>query len=197
MGAFRDSVLKLLNEAKESGELVGIHQWDDDPSIFLVGFVLECRPKLVVMRDVGTCGEVDEERRELDPNDIVRVQTRNQYLERIRVLYENHDRITWPGHSFFGIDPTDQLRLLTEAVDEGRFVTIWGHEETDDDSSVSGIPVKVEGECLLFRPMLDDGTFDGEILYRLSDIAKVEAGGDGQAADAFFAAWRRENPRVR
>lgn len=163
-----EEIYRELAEAKVTGEFVAYHKWGDDPSIFLVGRVLELSPTSVTFDDIDTSGQGG------DPFTVAlrlihTVDRGTAYLWRLRVLHE------WgvsEGEDREVTKRAEVRALLEEAAMEKFVVNIATSAQDDDDYVV----LSVGEETAVLGILFDAQPWGGRTVVRLKRITRVRYG---------------------
>lgn len=164
-----EEIYRELAEARETGELVAYHKWGDDPSIFLVGRVLELSPTSATFEDIDSSGRSDENMKV--PLRLIHTIDRGTiYLWRLQVLC---DLGAPEGEKREVTKPAEVKALLEKAAREGWIVTVWSsaHDKEDDC-----LILAVGEETVSFTLAFDGGPANGRTMMRLDRIKRVRYG---------------------
>lgn len=176
------AVLDKLVKAKEDHRLVAYHRWQDDPTIFLVGFVLEVGEDSVHFQQVDSAGRLDD--KEWVPmSDIVWLDFETDYLKGLELLHPVHDALVGYKPSA-GIKATNTQAIrkaLISACANGESVTF-----RVDKESIDGLVNAVDGDYFSYTEIEDGGRPNGVCWIRIEVVKEVKRKTDRQIADLFL-----------
>lgn len=177
-----DAALEKLKEAQAHRRLVAFHQWDDDPSIFCVGFVKQINEDSVLFEEVGVCGEPDEDQL-VAMAEIVWLDFETNYLKGLEILHPIYENLIG-GKPTAGIKATN-TRAITQALkaaaDQGEAITF-----RVDKESVDAIVNAVEGDYFSYTKIEDGGHPNGVCWVRIDVVKEVRRKTDRQIADLYL-----------
>lgn len=164
-----EEIYRELAEAKETGELVAYHRWGDDPSIFLVGRVVELSPTSVTFDTFDTKGQPDDPHKV--PLRVIHTLDRgNFYLWRIEKL---RNLTVEEGEEREVTRPAEIRTLLEDAAREGWIVTLWTSAK-DKQEDMLVLAIGEQTVTVTFAP--DAARADGRTMIRLNRIKRVRFG---------------------
>lgn len=182
MNSFTAEQKAILLNAQKTHKLVGVHKWDDDPDIFVVGFVAEIGEDEAEFWWVDSHGRTDEddERSSVAYDRIVRLDVDTYYLRYLERLYQRADAVyadvKRPSNTKLPKRMEAALAAAKAAKEAVELVLIG--VERPQRAFVAG----VQGEIVKLRPISDEFGIDGIWLIRLNQIKSVKRGGDNLAA---------------
>lgn len=92
MEAMEHPLARILRECLASGELVAVHKWGDDPSIFFVGRIVELGPDDFTLKLIDTDGSWEASPPEsLKLSRVLGIDRRTPYLVRLQAWLDEFD----------------------------------------------------------------------------------------------------------
>jgi len=176
-------LLARIQKAFDKRRLVAYHCWDDDPTIFLVGFVTAIHESRIVFDQVGPGGRPEDKNDSVDMDDIVWMDFDTDYLNGLELLHPVYEDL-------IGMKPTAGLKAtnlpavrkaLTEAALSGEAVQMVISKEKHD-----AIIQAVEGDFFSYITLRDGGRPDGLSWTKIEVVTRIDRKTDRQIADRFL-----------
>lgn len=161
-----EEIYRELNECRASGEFVACHRRGDDPSLFVVGVVLELSSTRVTFRDVNPRGQYEEEF-SVPLRSIHTLDRGTRYLWRLKILNENE--ATEPAEIRDLRKPAEVRAFLEDAAQKRSIVHLWTSVDDHEDVIVHAVGEGVVTVASVF----EGGPEDGRTMIRLSRIKRV------------------------
>lgn len=160
--------LEILEDARAGGDVVCLYHssWSDK---FAAGFVGGASERHVVLRSLEPGGRADGWfLRALD--DIVRIDWRGQYEERLKMLAQLREA-RWKIDFLPPVEPATDLPL--ELLLAARHHDLPVQLDTGSDEAAQGFVAEVTGEFVTLDKIACDGSFDGHCVMALDEVAKI------------------------
>lgn len=178
-----EPILKQLKSAQSDKHLVAYHCYDDDPTIFIVGFVEEIKSDRLIFQMVGTNGEPEYKTDVVAMADIQWLDFDTEYLKGLEKLYPVYNDL-------IGKKPTAGIRAsnreaitrnLKEALRKDEIVLIEVDKETRD------VLVRDVAEPFFaYTEIRDGGHPDGVSWLKIDHIKVLKRKTDRQIADHYL-----------
>jgi len=169
-------MLRQLEAAWRTGELVGFHKWSDEPEIFLVGFVRGVDAERAVFLTVDMCGR-NEHDMEVPLAAIQAVHRGSAYLMGLTYLNGLSEEVP-RGKGHTAHSPRTILAALRRAAQGETAVYLQFHSEEHGYFLVRDF----DGEFVLLEALID-GMPDGIFTRRIDQIATAREGSDRELAE--------------
>lgn len=178
-----EPILKQLSNALTDRRLVAYHCYDDDPTIFIVGFVEEIKSDRIIFQMVGTNGEPEYKTDVVAMADIQWLDFETEYLKGLEKLYPVYNDL-------IGKKPTAGIRAanreaitrnLKEALRNGEIVLIEVDKETRDV-----LVREIAEPFFAYTQIRDGGQPDGMSWLKIDHIKVLKRKTDRQIADRFL-----------
>ncbi len=176
-------ILDQLQNAKDGHRLVAYHCWDDDPSIFVVGFVEDIKSDRVIFDMVGLCGEPEEETDVVPMDKIQWVDFDTEYLRGLERLYPVYEQLIGkkPSSGIRVSKESSILKNLREAKENQEIVLI------EMDKGTRDVLVRDIAEPFFaYTEIRDGGQPDGISWLKIDHIKVLKRKSDRQIADKFL-----------
>lgn len=186
--ALPQPVLDKLREAMETRRLVAFHQWEDDPMIFLVGFVTRLDTDRIFFAEVGVSGRPDEDT-EVAIDDLVWLDFDTEYLRGLEILHPVNEKLIGPKPAA-GIKATNTQAIrkaLVKACERSEVVTM-----KIDKESIEALVSAVDGDFFCYTPLEDGGRPNGMCWLRIEVVKQLILGTDREIASRFLYERRRD-----
>jgi hypothetical protein len=185
MTTFIEEMVATLRAAKKAGRLVAVHKWDDEPDIFVVGYVSEIEDDAAEFWWVDSKGRDDDDvisRVAFDK--IVRLSVDTFYLRKLERLHLNIEAV------YSKVTRARQTKLqkgilgaLAAAAQTGEAVELG---VVGENRPVEAFVVEAQASHARLRPVSDEFGIDGVWVIRMDQIQSVRRGSEGLAATLFL-----------
>lgn len=184
-----DPILKQLAAAQTDRRLVAYHCYDDDPTIFIVGFVEEIKSDRIIIHMVGPHGEPEYKTDVVAMADIQWLDFDTEYLKGLEKLYPVYNEL-------IGKKPTAGIRAanreaitrnLKDALRKNEIVLIEVDKETRDV-----LVREVAEPFFAYIEIRDGGQPDGISWLKIDHVKVLKRKTDRQIADRFLLDLRGE-----
>ncbi len=180
-------ILEKLKESQANRRLVAFHKWDDDPSIFCVGFVKQINGDSILFEEVGVCGRPDED--QLVPmGEIVWLDFETDYLKGLEILHPIYQDLIGekPAAGVKATNTQAITRALKTAAGQGEAITF-----RVDKENVDAVVNAVDGDYFSYTEIEDGGHPNGVCWIRIDVVKEVKRKTDRQIADLYLYQLRR------
>jgi hypothetical protein len=179
---FQEKLLSVLRHCREHREMLAVHLWDDDPTIFIVGYVLGIGKESFTLEDIDSAA-VAASISEIELSRVVRFHIGSAYLRRVDTLYRNRAEIYQPieplGQFGQGVLFADTLRM---ALQRRWIVTLKDYKK----QTLTGFVTEVGEDFVGIEVIVEDGQADGVFAVGLDDIAFLSVNGRDEQALAYL-----------
>jgi hypothetical protein len=166
---FLEALRQELVECQQTGEMVEFHRWDDDPSIFVVGTVLEIDKDGVITRDFDPQGLVEPDLNPISLKSIAGIARNTEYLQRLQLLHDHQGQEFAEGQKREkATKRADVKAMLERAMRDHRVVTIQG-----PDDKIHALVRRCGDGFVLLEELDELGRLDGTSLWRFRQIKTV------------------------
>lgn len=169
-------LLRQLEAAWRTGELVGFHKWSDDPSIFLVGFVRSVDENTAKFLTVDLCGR-NEQDVEVPLSELEAISRGSAYLMGLTYLNGLSENIP-QTNGRVSRAPQTRLQALHRALEAGTVVFL----EFLSGDHYYFLVKDIDREFVVLETLVD-GMPDGVFTKRIDQIDFVREGSDREIAE--------------
>lgn len=187
-------LVRFLRECHASGELVAVHKWGDDPSIFLVGQIVELGEDELALKLVDTDGSWEPTPLDtLKLSRVVSIDRRTPYLSRLQAWLDEYK-----GEPELGVktkEVSNNIDKIRSSISDALTARTPIDLKLREDEFATCLITGLCEDWVQFLSLDDFCRPLGESFVRLDAVSAVRYGGRSRAREAWLYRRNVESSR--